>query len=124
MTFVPDILDGSPNLADRVTQPVLFWVYLVFMNGVGGFMGLDCGVCARSVAESRSINSPNPKPKTPNPTNHKVWVLIPLLLLWESGAHVTHACALAKTEHQPQRSKIPGLPAVAWFQLVAGALRM
>lgn len=33
MTFMPDILEGAPNLASRTQEPVLFWIYLVFMNG-------------------------------------------------------------------------------------------
>lgn len=46
---------------------------------------------------------------------------MPLLLLWESGAHITHACAVAKTEHQPKiRERVPGLPSPLCFQLVAG----
>ena len=32
MTFVPDVLEGSKSLA--TDDPVLLWVYLVFMNGV------------------------------------------------------------------------------------------
>lgn len=46
---------------------------------------------------------------------------MPLLLLWESGAHVVHACAVAKTEHQPKRERVAGLPSTLCFQLVAGA---
>ncbi len=49
-----------------------------------------------------------------------MWVLVPLLLLWESAAHVVRACSLAKTEHQPQRARVPYLPPVFCFQLVAG----
>lgn len=32
MTFVPDVLDGSPNL--ELQDPVLLWIYLFFMNGL------------------------------------------------------------------------------------------
>lgn len=66
---------------------------------------------------------PNPTNQPPRPTPpHRLWVLVPLLLLWESGAHVVHACAVAKTEHQPKRERIPGLPNTLWFQLVVGKL--
>lgn len=32
MTFVPDLLDGGRSLETR--DPVLLWIYLVFMNGL------------------------------------------------------------------------------------------
>ncbi len=32
MTFCPEWVDGSPNL--RTSDPVLLWIYLVFMNGL------------------------------------------------------------------------------------------
>ena len=32
MTFMPDILSGSPSLA--LDDPLLLWVHLVFMNGL------------------------------------------------------------------------------------------
>jgi hypothetical protein len=50
MTFAPEWLDGSPNL--NGTDPILLWIYLVFMNGL--------------------------------------WVVIPLLLLWDSFARLSH----------------------------------
>ena len=50
MTFAPEWLDGSPNL--NGTDPILLWIYLVFMNGL--------------------------------------WVVIPLLLLWDSFARLSN----------------------------------
>ena len=50
----------------------------------------------------------------------QVWVIVPLLLLWESGAHVVHACAVAKAEQQPRRDRVAGLPSLGWFYLVGG----
>ena len=32
MTFAPEWVDGSPNLEGQ--DPILFWIYLVFMNGL------------------------------------------------------------------------------------------
>eukprot|EP01040_Poterioochromonas_malhamensis_P015624 gene15624-17522_t len=51
MTFAPEWIDGSPNL--NGSDPILLWIYLVFMNGL--------------------------------------WVVIPLLLLWDSFARLTEA---------------------------------
>lgn len=83
MTFMPDILSGSPSLA--LHDPLLLWVHLVFMNGL--------------------------------------WVLLPALLAWESGAYLIHACALAKTEEGgKKRERVRGLPSVGWFWVVAGGM--
>jgi hypothetical protein len=49
MTFAPEWIDGSPSL--NTTDPILLWIYLVFMNGL--------------------------------------WVIIPLLLLWDSFGRLT-----------------------------------
>lgn len=90
MTFVPDILEGSPSLA--LDDPLLFWVHLVFMNGL--------------------------------------WVLLPAILAWESGAYLVHACAIAKTEEgeggkekeAKRRGRVRGLPSIGWFWVVAATM--
>lgn len=132
MTFVPEILDGSPSLADRATQPRLFYVHLVLMNGV-------CGAHASLFGTGRDGTGRDGQPVPlstsrclecqsshitieQQPMTEQVWVLIPLLLLWESGAHVIHACSVAKTEHQPKRDRVPMLPPALWFHVIAGKL--
>jgi hypothetical protein len=91
MTFMPDILEGSPSLA--LHDPVLLWIYLVFMNGL--------------------------------------WVVIPVLLTWESSAVVIYACKVAKVEGEGQggqaattrekkKKLVAGLPAIGWFYAAAG----
>lgn len=85
MTFMPDILSGSPSLA--LHDPLLLWVHLVFMNGL--------------------------------------WVLLPALLAWESGAYLVHACTIAKTEEGgggKRRERVRGLLSVGWFWVVAGVM--
>lgn len=53
-----------------------------------------------------------------------LWVVVPALLLWESGAWVVHACALAKTEERKEKGRgvVEGLPGVGWFYGAAGVL--
>lgn len=54
MTFVPEWIDGSPNLNGSSFE--LLWIYLVFMNGL--------------------------------------WVLVPLILLWESFSKIDYVRSL------------------------------
>jgi hypothetical protein len=51
-----------------------------------------------------------------------LWVLIPAILVWESAAHITLACSIAKTETSRPRDQTPGLPGVSWFYLIAATL--
>lgn len=65
MTFVPDILDGAPSLASRTQEPVLFWVYLVFMNGCVWLVPWCC------IDESPNKQPlPSNLPTPPSPTNN------------------------------------------------------
>ena len=141
MTFAPDVLEGSKSLA--TDDPVLLWVYLVFMNGVRAFVrlkrseeeggrkegrkraSLDVGTCWLGASDlTAALPRSHTHPSVPLLplllSSSQVWVIVPLLLLWESGAHVVHACAVAKAEQQPRRDRVAGLPSLGWFYLVGG----
>lgn len=52
-----------------------------------------------------------------------LWVLLPVLLAWESGAYLIHACTIAKTEESGKRREhVGGLPSVGWFWMIAGMM--
>lgn len=53
--FHTEWVEGSPNL--NGSDPILLWIYLVFMNGL--------------------------------------WVVVPLLLLWDSVARISHVSVMA-----------------------------
>jgi hypothetical protein len=63
MTFVPDILEGSPSLADRTTEPILFWIYLVFMNG-----GACVGACMHKWMDLLDTTDLTHQPPQPKPS--------------------------------------------------------
>lgn len=79
MTFAPEWVDGSPNL--NGSDPVLFWIYLVFMNGV--------------------------------------WVVIPLLLLWDSFARVMDVAEVAKARLDLECVPKAGTPSSWWWKATA-----
>lgn len=80
VTFAPEWVEGSPNLDG--SSFVLFWIYLVFMNGL--------------------------------------WVVIPLLLLWDSWSRISNACAMSA---YPVDAGFPaGAPTNLWWYAAAALL--
>jgi hypothetical protein len=79
MTFAPEWIEGSPNL--NGSDPILLWVYLVFMNGL--------------------------------------WVVIPLLLLWDSFARMMDVADVTKARLDLEHITKSGTPSKFWWK--AGA---
>jgi hypothetical protein len=80
VTFAPEWVEGSPNL--DTSDPVLLWIYLVFMNGL--------------------------------------WVVMPIILMWDSVARIVNACA---TSAYPVDSGFPsGAPSLSWFYFAIALL--
>lgn len=52
-----------------------------------------------------------------------LWILLPILLAWESGVYLIHACTIAKTEESGKRREhVGGLPSIGWFWMIAGIM--
>lgn len=75
MTFCPEWVDGSKNL--DTSDPILLWVYLVFMNGL--------------------------------------WVVVPLLLLWDSFSRVTDVCDKSAARLDLEDIKKISAPSRNWW---------
>lgn len=82
MTFAPEWLDGSPNLDGSSFS--LFWIYLVFMNGL--------------------------------------WVVLPLLLLWDSFARLSHQVSSSMGPYSVDSASPKGAPSKYWFYVAASII--
>ena len=87
MTFCTEWVDGSPNLNGR--DPILFWIYLVFMNGLWVVIPLlllwDSFVRLSDIAEREEIRLAEKLPVQAKRENYYLRNYVPSRNMWILG---------------------------------------
>jgi hypothetical protein len=87
MTFCPEWVEGSPNLSGK--DPVLFWIYLVFMNGlwvvIPALLLWDSFVRLSDVAERQEPRLSETLPVAAKKENFYLRSFVPSRTMWVLG---------------------------------------